>query len=201
MIYAGTPISILIERVYMKKHHLLYFTGLAFFPLVVAGLFVLVVTIRAQFRYDQNFFTSRYQALYSNPSMVAEALEEAIRTNDQTLYADLTGLRTKLRSIEHNPNIRLATLLEVDDAGYFEYLFFDVKTYARSPFFIKKVMDRWVVVPQDMYFYLDSGRWLVVFTPLALIWWGALLVGALAILIYRSAARFRENLYKGKAGG
>jgi hypothetical protein len=201
VIYARTPISILIDWTYMKKHHLLQFAGLAFLPLAVAGLLVLVVAIQAQFRYDQNFFTARYQDLYSSPSIVAEALEKSIRTNDPPLYAELTGLRKKSRPIEHNPNIRLAILLQVDDAGYFQYLFFDVKTYARSTFYIKKVMGRWVVVPQDMYFYLDSGRWLVFFTPLALIWWGALLIGALVILIHRSAARFREGIFKGKVGG
>ncbi len=181
----------------MKKQHWFRLAGFAIFPLLVAGLFILVVTIQAEFRYNQDFFTLLYQDRYSSPGTVASALEKAIQTSDQDLYLELTGLRKKPTPIKHNPNIRLTILLEVDEAGYFQYLFFDVKTYERALFFLKNVMNRWIVVPQDAYFYLDSGRWLAVFTPLALIWWGTLFVVELAILVYRTAARFRESLFKG----
>lgn len=182
---------------FLKKLHWLHFAGFASFPILATGLFVLVVIIQAQYRYDPEFFTPRYQVLYSSPSAVIEALEEAIRTNDATLYAELIGLKKKPSSIEHHPDIRFATLLEVNEAGYFQYLFFDVKTYKRASFYTKKVLNRWVVVPQDAYFYFDSGKWLVILTPLALAWWSLLIVVELAILIYRSAARFREDLFKG----
>ena len=182
----------------MKKHNLLYLLGLASLPIIIAGLFVLFINIQAYFRYDQSFFTARYQALYSNPSAVSAALEKAIRTNDLALYAELTGLRSKPRSIKYDPNMRLATLLEVSDNGYFKYLYFDVRTYERATYFIKKVMDRWVVVPQNAYYYYDSGQWLVVFTPLTLIWWGALIVCTLVLTVYRYAAKIREDLFKGR---
>lgn len=158
---------------------------------------MLVVSIQAQFRYDPDYFTPRYQILYSSPRATIEALEKAIQTGDSIVYAELIGLRKKPSAVKHKPDIRLAMLMEVDDAGYFHYLFFDAKTYERSPFYLKKLPGRWVVVPQDAYFFLDSGKWLVIFTPLALIWWSLLIVVELAIFIHRYAARVRESLFKG----
>lgn len=166
------------------------------FPLVAAGIFILIANLQGWFRYDVRYFSPEYESTYEAPGAVAVALEEAIRTDDQALYEELTGLRFRPRLIEPNPNLRLAILLEVDKVGYFHYLYFDVKTYKRSTFYIKQVMDRWVVVPQDGYFYWDSGRWLVVFTPLALIWWGALAIGGFAYWVYWSAARFREERFR-----
>lgn len=181
----------------MNRHHWRYFAVLACVPILAAGLFVLVVSIQAQFRYDPDYFTPRYQILYSSPRATIEALEKAIQTGDSIVYAELIGLRKKPSAVKHNPDIRLAMLMEVDDAGYFHYLFFDAKTYERSPFYLKKLPGRWVVVPQDAYFFLDSGKWLVIFTPLALIWWSLLIVVELAIFIHRYAARVRESLFKG----
>lgn len=157
---------------------------------------MLIAQFQTWFRYDMRYFTPEYQSTYGAPGAVAFALEGAIRSGDQALYKELTGLRARPRPIEPNPNLVFAVLLEVDEAGYFQYLYFDVKTYERSTFYIKQVMDRWVVAPQDVYFYWDSGRWLVVFTPLALIWWGALAVGGSAYWIYWSSARFREQLFQ-----
>ncbi len=180
----------------MKKHHWLCFAGVALFPLCAAGIFILVANLQAWFRYDRQYFASEYQSAYNAPGAVAIALEKVIRTDNQALYEELTGLRLRARPIEPNPNLRLTILLEVDEVGYFQYLYFDVKTYKRSTFYIKQVMDRWVVVPQDVYFYWDSGRWLVVFTPLALIWWGTLAVGGSTYWVYWSAAKFREQRFR-----
>jgi len=157
---------------------------------------MLIANLQAWFRYDLRYFTPEYQSMYEVPGAVAIALERAVRTGNHALYEELTGLRSRPRPIEPNPNLHFATLLDTDEAGYFHYLYFDVKTYERSTFYIKQVMDRWVVVPQDVYFYWDSGRWLVVYTPLALIWWGALAVGGSAYWIYWSAAKFREQLFR-----
>jgi hypothetical protein len=164
--------------------------------LFAAGIFVLIANLQAWLRYDPRYFSPEYQSTYEAPSAVASALEKVIRTDDQALYEELTGLRFRPRPLEPNPNMRLALLLEVDEASYFQYLFFDVKSYRRATYYIKPVMDRWVVVPQDVYFYWDSGRWLAVFAPLALIWWGAFAVGGSAYWVYWSAAKFREERFR-----
>jgi hypothetical protein len=146
------------------------------------------------------YFTPEYQAVYESPSAVTIALEEVIRTGNPALYKELTGLRLRPRPIESNPNLRFAILLDVDAVGYFQYLYFDVKTYERSTFYIKQVMGRWVVAPQDVYFYWDSDRWLTVFIPLALMWWVTLAVGGLAYWVYWSGAKFREKLFNVSRG-
>ena len=180
----------------MKKRYWLYFVVAGLFPLCAAGIFIFIANLQAWFRYDMRYFTPEYQSAYESPGAVAVALESAIRTSSQALYEELVGLRFGPHPIKPNPNMRLAILLDVDEAGYFQYLYFDVKTYVRSTFYIKRVMDRWVVVPQDPYFYWDSGRWLVVFTPLALIWWGTLIVIGAAYWVYSSSAKFRDQLFR-----
>jgi hypothetical protein len=180
----------------LNKQHWLRFAGAALFPLCAAGIFILIANLQAWFRYDMQYFAPEYQSTYEAPGAVASALESVIRTDDQALYKELTALRFRPRPIEPNPNMRLTVLLQVDEAGYFQYLYFDVKTYRRSTYHIKQVMDRWIVVPQDVYFYWDSGRWVTVFAPLALIWWGALAIGGSAYWVYRSAAKFREQRFR-----
>jgi len=184
----------------MKQYHWIRLALAALIPLCAAGIFILIAHLQAWFRYDARYFTPEYQSSYESPGDVAVALESAIRTSNQVLYEELTGLRFEPHPIRHNPNLRLAILLDVDEIGYFQYLFFDVKTYERSAFYIKQVMDRWVVVPQDAYFYWDSGRWLAVFTPLALIWWGVLIIGGFAYWIYWSGTMFREKLFRKSRG-
>jgi hypothetical protein len=87
-------------------------------------------------------------------------------------------------------------LLKIDDAGYFQYLYFDVKTYERIVYNVKQVNGRWVVVPRDAYYYLDSGKWLIVLIPSVTIWWSLLIVIGVAIFIFRIAAKARARLFR-----
>ena len=180
----------------MRRKYYYITTGLVLLPLLIAGLFVLIVNIQAQFRYDKSYFTPEYQEIYDAPGIVAMALEQALRTGNTSLFADLTGLNKKPGPLEPNLNIRLTILLDVDDAGYFKYLYFNVKNYERAPHYIKEVNNRWVVVPQDAYFYLDSGQWLLTFTPLAAIWWLFLIVVGSGIFVFQWAARVRRVLFR-----
>ena len=183
-----------------EKRSLLYlyiFIGLALLPLLIAGLFILYVVVQIPFRYDMSYFTPQYQEIYSAPGNVAAALEEVLRTGDSLVYAELTGLGPKARAPEANPNMALTIVLDVDELGYFHYLYFDVKTYKRAVYYIKEVNDRWVVVPEDAIFAFNSGRWLVTITPLAAIWWAIIFFVGLGIFIFRKSARFREELARG----
>jgi hypothetical protein len=182
----------------MKKNPWLYFAGFAILPLLLAGLFILFSNIQALLRYEGSYFSPEYQEKYNSPGTVAEGLDRAIRNGDLALVKELTGIRGTPHLPSSNTNLRLTILLEVDDRGYYHYLFFDTRTYRRAVFYIKEIRERWVWVPQDSYFYWDSGRWLVVFTPLATIWWAAQTVTGLALLVYRAGARVRESLFKVK---
>jgi hypothetical protein len=144
-----------------------------------------------------SYFTPQYQEIYSAPGHVAVTLEEVLQTGDSRLYSELTGLRIKARTPEANPNMILTIVLDVDELGYFHYLYFDVKTYERAVYYIKEINDRWVVIPKDASFAYNSGRWLVTFAPLAAIWWAILFFVGLGLLIFRKSARFREELTRG----
>ena len=180
----------------MKTRTLLLGLGLFVLPLFAAGIFILSVRAEAIFRYDPAYFTPHYQELYSSPGSVATAIESALRNNDPALLAELTGLRHKIRPLQTNPNLYFMTVLKVTDAGYFQYLFLDVKTYLRTVFNIKKVDGRWVMVPSDAYYFLDSGDWLLFFLPATAVWWSLLAVIAIGVAISRIAARFREQVYR-----
>lgn len=179
-------------------HYLYIFIGLALLPLLLAGLFILYVVVQIPFRYDMSYFTPQYQEIYSAPGDVAVTLEEVLRTGDSRVYSELTGLRLKARAPEANPNMALTIVLDVDELGYFHYLYFDVKTYKRAVYYIKEVNDRWVVIPEDATFAFNSGRWLVTITPLAAFWWVILFFVGLGLVIFRGSARFREELARGQ---
>jgi hypothetical protein len=161
-------------------------------------MFILFVIVQIPFRYDISYFTPKFQEMYSAPGDVAVALEEVLRTGDSLVYSELTGLRLKARAPEANPNMALTIVLEVDELGYFHFLYFDVKTYERAVYYIKEINDRWVVVPQDAVFAFNSGRWLVTFLPLAVIWWVILFIAGLGFVIFRASAKFRKELARGQ---
>lgn len=180
----------------MKNRSLAIALGLFVLPLFAAGIFILSLRVQAIFRYDQAYFAPHYQELYASPGSVATAIELALHNNDPALFAELTGLRHKIRPPQANPNLYFMTVLKVTDSGYFQYLFFDVKTYLRTVFNIKKVDGRWVMVPRDAYYFLDSGDWLLFFLPATAVWWSLLAVIAIGMAISRIAARFREQIYR-----
>lgn len=177
--------------------YLYVFIGLAFVPLLLAGLFILFAAVQLPFRYDMSYFTSEYQERYDAPGDVALTLEDVLHTGDATVFSELTGLRLKARVPEANPNMALTIVLDVDELGYFHYLYYDVRTYERAVYYIREINNRWVLVPEDAVFALHTGRWLLTFAPLAAIWWAILLCVGLGLLIFRLSARFREDLARG----
>jgi hypothetical protein len=164
-------------------------------PLVLAGLFVLGVKALGLVRYDPAYFTAEYVEQYDTPGSVARALEGVLQTNDRALLAELQGLR-RTAAFEADPKIIFIMLWERDDR-YFTYMYQDMQTLRRHPHYVEKVKGRWVVAPADAHYYLHSGRWLVVFTPLALVWWVLEIVVMLGLLVYRLSARLRGEMYGG----
>ncbi len=185
----------------MKKWVVYLGIGLFLLPLFAAGLYIMFVRIEALFRYDQTLFTSDYQKQYASPGSVAIAIEQALNTGDLSIFTELTGLRSRFRPPEANPNLRLMVLIDVSEAGYYQYLYFDVKNYHRFVFNTKQVDGRWVMAPQDTYYYLDSGDWLLFFTPFLSLWWSLLAVISASVGIFTLAKRFRQQLYGPAKGG
>jgi hypothetical protein len=180
----------------MKRRTVYIGIGLFLLPLLAAGVYVLAVRAMALFRYDPSYFTPQYQDQYPSPGTVASAIEQALHKDNPAIFAELTGLRRRIRPPQANPNVRLMILWKVTDQGYFQYLFFNTKTYQRIMYNIKQVDGRWVWVPRDLYYFLDSGDWLLFFLPAAALWWSVLVVIAVGVSIYTLAARFREQQYR-----
>lgn len=166
----------------------------ALLPLVLAGLFVLVVVLQGLSRYDATYFTSEYIERYASPGDVARQLEVALQTNDQDLLAELQGLRQTV-TFATDPDIILVMLWERSDR-YFTYVYIDMDTLERHSHHIELVSGRFVSSPTDMYYYLYSGHWLKVAGPVATIWWLAGAVALLAMWVSHLSARLRDHMYE-----
>lgn len=160
-------------------------------PLILAGIYIVGVQIHTLFRYDQGFFASEYQEVYDSPGAVARALEGALQNGDNQLYAELTGLKQTSQEMLPRPALHFSILVDVDEKGYFHYLFFDMDTMRRDTRYVKEINGRWVSVPQDAYFYLDSGLWMKTFVPITVSWWALLIVIAIMKLLSHFGARSR----------
>jgi hypothetical protein len=175
----------------IKSSKLLLGIGLVVLPLILLAVYMLGVKIHETFRYDESFFTPEYQDVYFTPGSVAIELEQALRSGDSGKIAELTGIRSSTIASESRPNIVLSILMDVDERDYFHYMYFDISTYLRETHYIKQVNGRWVVSPQDAYFYYDSGQWVKVFGPIASVWWAILLVIGIGNLVSKAASRTR----------
>ncbi|MBL7163879.1 MAG: hypothetical protein ISS57_14865 [Anaerolineales bacterium] len=161
-------------------------------PLIIAGIYIVGVQIHGLFRYDQAYFAPEYQETYHSPGMVAIALEQVLQNGDMGLYAELTGLKGDVAQLEPKPNLHFSILVDVDERDYFHYMYFDFDTFHRDTRYVKEVNGRWIAVPEDAYFYFDSGQWLKVFGPVAASWWVLLLAVAIMKLLSRFGSRTRK---------
>ncbi|MBC8509385.1 MAG: hypothetical protein H8D34_31430 [Chloroflexi bacterium] len=175
----------------VKQSQRLRIIAVVLVPLIIAGIYILGVQIHSLFRFDQAYFAPEYQETYFSPGMVAIALEQALQNGDTQLYAELTGLKRETGEMTPKPDLHFSILVEVDERDYFHYMYFDFDTFLRDTHYVKEVNGRWVAVPQDAYFYLDSGQWLKVFGPVAASWWVLLLAIAIMKMLSRMGSRTR----------
>ena len=181
-----------MKRENKSLHFLRWVLGLALLPMLAAILFIGIAYFQSISRYDENLFTPAYQDAYQAPYRASGGLEQALQTGDEDLYNTLTGLRQKRSVPEANPDIIYGVLLEVDEKEYFHYMFIDRHTYRRSMYYLQEVDGRWVVAPEDAYFYYHSGLWLKVFLPVTIIYLLTLFVIALVIGVFRVSREVRE---------
>ena len=139
-------------------------------------------------RYDEAYFTDEYTARYSSPGPVAAALEQALRTGDEELLTELHGT-SYVPSVEKNENLIFSILISVEN-DYFNYMYWDTRTFARITQYVTKVGERYVASEPDLYYYMQSGRWASVVGPLAVLWW-------IMILIYTGIKAFARFIRRG----
>lgn len=162
-------------------------------PLIVLGLLVVGIKAYGLVRYDPAHFSEMYREQYSAPGEVALALETALQTGDHALLAELQGLRWPAE-FKTAPSIVFVMLWERTDR-FITYLYFDMQTYQRHPHYVEEVNGRYVVAPEDLHYYLDSGQWKRVFYPLAIIWWTLGLIAVGLVWIFRVSESMRARLY------
>jgi len=166
---------------------------LTILPVLIGVLYIAGVEIYENYRYDNGYFSAEYAELYDTPGAVARSLEAALQSADTNLIAELNGMRANSRPLESNPNLILTILLEVK-SDYYHYLYFDMDTFKRYPHYIKEVDNRWVHVPGDIYYFYDSGEWMTVYTPIAIIYWVLVYAVFLGLLFYRLTGRARARI-------
>jgi len=154
----------------------------ALVPFVVLGLLVLGVKLDGLARYDPAYFTAGYMEKYGEPAEVVRVLEQALQTGNGPLLAGLQGLR-RPGQFETGGAISFIRLWE-RRGRYVTYLYVDMHSYERYEHHLEQIKGRWVVAPEDVRYYLYSGRWKDVFLPLAVGWWvlGAGAVGCVWLL-------------------
>lgn len=166
----------------------------ALVPIFIAAAFSIGILVSGLFRYDSGFFTDDHKEQYISPGTIAIELESALREGNIHKYQELTGLRKEIKTLETNPDLILSILIEVDDQGYFHYMYFDKQTYRRNTQYIHEVDGRWVVTPMDAHYLFFSGQWLRAFFPILTIWWIILFVVLIGKLVMQKTQNSRIAL-------
>ncbi len=168
--------------------------GLMMLPLAILLVLFAIRFVQDFTRYDDSFFTQEYQSRFETPSSVAFELEGALRDGDEDLMGELLGTRAGPDAMEPRPSLVYVFLLD-RTGDYFHYLYFNQDDYHREIQFIKEVNGRYVASEDDLYFYVDSGRWKEVAGPLIATWWVLMIVTTGVVYTYRYMARVRESRY------
>jgi membrane-anchored protein YejM (alkaline phosphatase superfamily) len=79
------------------------------------------------------------------------------------------------------------------DGKYLDYLFLDYSNYHRYSFHLKKINGRYVSVPENLYYFVDSGHWVRTFAPVFAIWLLILSLFVFGTWLYRSLAEYRRE--------
>jgi hypothetical protein len=160
-------------------------------PFAVWGVLVCAMWPASLLRYDPDYFTPSLRLRYHSPSVVAEALEQALRRDDAALLAELQGLRQPAH-LDADPSLELVMVWGRTD-GYTTYQYVDARTREQRLYTMEKVRGRWVVAPDDIYSSIRSGHAARSLLPAAVVWWalglGALVVRLLARRFPRLGAR------------
>jgi hypothetical protein len=181
----------------MKERRLIdwpFVIGLLLLPFALLLIMFAIKVVQDFTRYDESYFTDEYREQYETPSSVAFALEGALRDADEELMRELLGTRAGPDAMEPRPSLVYVFLLD-QVRGYFHYLYFNQDDFHREVQFIKEENGRYVASEDDLYFYIDSGRWQEVAGPIIVTWWVLMIVATAVMYTYRYMARVRETRY------
>jgi len=179
----------------MKNLHLAerqYMLILVLLPIITMAILLLTGLALGRIRNNPAFFTENYLQRYSTPGDLLEELEMALKRGDTTKFGELTGTKWSPRSTEPIPNLQFSIFWDKDEK-YQDYLFMDMSNYRRYMIHIKKSGGRYIWVPENLYYYTDSNRWLRTFFPLLSIWWIILFLYFVTKKVYRSLVSYKPG--------
>jgi hypothetical protein len=174
------------------------FLALAVVPVVIIAGALLLAYVQGATRYNPDYFTGEYLERYQTPNLLLNDLEQALQTGDARLLAAVQGTHPAAQSLVPQPHMVFSSIYNKREGPYVLYLFYDTVTYHRHMAYFKEMDGRYVVVPQGLYYYFDSGRWDDVFIPPALFWWSILVLTTGAGLLYIKLADMRQRMYQGR---
>lgn len=177
-----------------------YFIGLLLVPIIIVLIAFLATWIQGMTRWDPSLFTQEYLDQYEAPGSVAIDLERALKDGDEALLRQLQGTRTVQNPPEPRPQLIYALLWDVE-GEYFDYLYFNASNYRRLIQHVRLVEGRYVTVPESLYYYMDSGDWAQVGSPLAITWWILVLLYTVMTFVYRYMDRWRHQREEMRFGG
>ncbi len=173
-----------------------YVIGLVLLPVAIMLLLFGVKLIQSLSRFDPVYFAEPYLERYGAPGAVAIELESALRDGDEQLMAELMATRRDPEPMAPQPSLIFIFLLGTD-GDYFEYLYLNTTNYNRVIEYVTEQDGRYVVSPEDLYYYIDSGRWVAVAAPIAATWWSLVIVYTAATYVYRRTSTTRRQMFGG----
>ena len=163
-------------------------------PLIIVVLLFIAAGVARLFRYDPAYFEEYHLRRYDTPGSIATGLERALSQGDTTLMAELQATRFDPAPLEARPNLVFSYLIDIE-AGYYNYLYWDTSDFRRVAQRVHQVQGRYVVSPEDLNYWMSSGRWQEVAGPIAVLWWLTLSLTTAVMWVYRHFDRERRRIY------
>lgn len=170
--------------------------SLALVPLLIAVALLAYHQFAQGMRYDKAYFSQDHLSRYASVANLLGDMELALQNGDADLMAAVRAIRGGPTPVQINPYLKFGVLLD-KKGEYFNYLYFDNRNYRRYLKPVRQVDGRYVLAPLDLYYFMDSGRWLYVWGPLAALWWIALTVVSGGMTFHRAMERLRRRMFGG----
>jgi hypothetical protein len=174
-----------------------YVIGLMLLPVVLVAVLLLAGKLQRIGRYDPVYFSPEYQDRYDTPGAVLTDVEAALNDGDRQLMNELLATRKGARPLTARPQVGFV-FMAGEQGEYLEYLFLDRQNYSRVVQYVREEGGRYIAAEADLYFYMDSGRWLAVAVPLAASWWILVLLFTGGVYLYRRLAVARLAMWGGR---
>jgi hypothetical protein len=174
------------------RRALVWVGAVALLPFAGLGLVTLAMQLYGLVRFEPSYFGPATVERYALPNAAVRSLEQALRTGDAALLAELQGLRWPLK-LPAGPDIAFVMLWD-RNGPCTRYLYLDRRTYERSLYCFESVNGRWVVAPPDLFLAMHTGGWQPAFLRAAGVWWTAGVAGVGLVWVCRRSARVRAWL-------